>query len=316
MNKLELEQFVKNKMKVRDDLVQGTIQWLEWRRSKVTATDASICMGISPYKTPLQLWKEKMGLVSEKEATEAMIKGKQGEPLALKRCQEELGVELSPCVIEREWMGASLDGYDGNIIVEIKISDKLYEQAQCGYIPDIYKAQMQHQMMTENNVDKVFYYASNGKDDTILVHQRDDKFIHHLMEQEKIFWEQLKNLEMPEPCDRDYLDRTSGEWATYAYEFKKSKQERESWELKEEHYRKMLIKMSQDHNSLGCGVRLTKVVRKGNVDWNSYQKAVGMDSEPYRKKPIETWRLTTYDSATNGLLEEPRRIDAGGDSAS
>ena len=33
------------------NLEQGTKEWLEWRRQGITATESSVILGLSPYKT-------------------------------------------------------------------------------------------------------------------------------------------------------------------------------------------------------------------------------------------------------------------------
>ena len=38
---------------------QQSPEWFEWRKTGITASDMPIIMGVSPYKTPWQLWAEK-----------------------------------------------------------------------------------------------------------------------------------------------------------------------------------------------------------------------------------------------------------------
>ena len=47
------------------EIEQGTKRWLEERMSYIGGSDAPIIMGVSPWKTPYQLWEEKMGNVVE-----------------------------------------------------------------------------------------------------------------------------------------------------------------------------------------------------------------------------------------------------------
>jgi predicted phage-related endonuclease len=41
---------------------QQTPEWLEFRKNKIGASDAPIIMETSPWKTPYQLWLEKLSL--------------------------------------------------------------------------------------------------------------------------------------------------------------------------------------------------------------------------------------------------------------
>ncbi len=40
-------------------LIQNTPEWHAFRRKRIGASDAPVIMGISPWKTPYQLWIEK-----------------------------------------------------------------------------------------------------------------------------------------------------------------------------------------------------------------------------------------------------------------
>ena len=42
------------------ELVQQSEEWLEFRRSRIGASDAPIIMGVSPWKTHYKLWVEKI----------------------------------------------------------------------------------------------------------------------------------------------------------------------------------------------------------------------------------------------------------------
>lgn len=43
------------------NLLQNTQEWEKFRLQKIGASDAPIIMGVSPWKTPFQLWLEKQG---------------------------------------------------------------------------------------------------------------------------------------------------------------------------------------------------------------------------------------------------------------
>ncbi len=44
------------------DVIQRTPQWQHWRARGVTASEAAIILGHSPYKTPWRLWAERTGI--------------------------------------------------------------------------------------------------------------------------------------------------------------------------------------------------------------------------------------------------------------
>lgn len=46
------------------NLLQNTQEWEKFRLQKIGASDAPIIMGVSPWKTPFQLWLEKTGQIT------------------------------------------------------------------------------------------------------------------------------------------------------------------------------------------------------------------------------------------------------------
>jgi putative phage-type endonuclease len=64
------------------------------RRTGIGGTDASAILGLNPYRTPLQVWAEKRGLVAEREQTDAMYWGAALEPVIARRYMQETGAQL------------------------------------------------------------------------------------------------------------------------------------------------------------------------------------------------------------------------------
>ena len=71
---------------------QNTEEWLEFRRDKIGASDAPIIMGKSPWKTPHQLWEEKIGVRTSSYETAAMRRGKDLESEARKHFEQQTGL--------------------------------------------------------------------------------------------------------------------------------------------------------------------------------------------------------------------------------
>ena len=64
-------------------------QWLELRRSAVTASDVGAIFGLHPYKTPLRLWADKTGVNLEDVENAAMRRGRWLEAAVLSACREQ-----------------------------------------------------------------------------------------------------------------------------------------------------------------------------------------------------------------------------------
>jgi len=183
-------------------LIQGSSEWKEFRRETIGASDAPIILGISPWKTPLELWEEKMGFRSGDEPSWAMLRGIELEDTARQAFEEMTKIYVFPRVIhhsEYQWMIASLDGIDieAKNIVEIKCPGKKdHAIAKEGKIPEKYYPQLQHQMEV-CKLTEAYYFSYDGENGVLLTIKRDQAFIDKMLEKEKEFWNCMKNFIPP-----------------------------------------------------------------------------------------------------------------------
>lgn len=273
------------------DIEQGKQEWLSLRKNYIGASDATIIMGVNPWRTSYMLWLDKMGL-SETKQTEVMKRGLDLEPIARQKFIEEIGYDVFPVVALhdfRRFMMASFDGISENeeIAVEIKCPGREdHEKAMDGVVPEKYMPQLQHQMEVAG-LDSMFYFSFTEKSYKILEIERNDIYIKDMIGKEKIFWECIQNLEAPELIDRDYIKREDEEWIQLSKEWI----EICKIEKRKEEIRKRLIDISGQSNTMGGGIKLSKIPRKGNIDYKSVPELIGVDLEKYRKETIETYRI-------------------------
>jgi len=174
-------------------LMQGSKEWLKLRKSRITATDAAICMGLNPWKDTLQLYNEKLDIIPQEDCNAAMQRGIDMEPIAREAFEKETGYLVFPQVIVQDWQMASLDGMDlhGFVQVEIKCGGKkLHDMAKKKVIPAYYRCQIQHQMLM-TGLEYSYYYSFNGNEGIVLVIERNDDFIEEMVVAEKQFYECL-----------------------------------------------------------------------------------------------------------------------------
>lgn len=272
---------------------QGSKEWLALRKTKIGASDAPVLMQVSPWKTPYQLWLDKMGL-SETEQNEAMRRGLDLEPIARNKFIDITGIEVFPCVGLHDFipfMMASFDGVSkcGKIILEIKVPGKEdHEMAMDGIIPQKYIPQLYHQGEVEKEAERIFYLSyQSEKSYKILEIERNDTYIKDMIQKEQKFWDCMQNWKEPELIDRDYIKRNDPEWNQLA----KRLIEISNLEEEKEMIRKRLIEISGNSNSMGAGIRLSKFMRKGNVDYKAIPELKDIDLDKYRKGTIETYRI-------------------------
>lgn len=279
------------------ELEQGSQEWLNWRKSVITATDASCIMGNNPWTTAYKCWQRKLGLIEEQKSNEAMERGKRLEPEARAQFTERYGIEMQPMVVEStefEFLGASLDGISqlGNHLLEIKCGGvKLHEMAAQGVIPPYYMDQMQHQLLV-TRAEKCFYYSYNGRDGICIEVLPDPEFINRFMPKAREFWKCVAFDEPPVLQDADYKNMSDEpSWKGLATEYRKIAEQIKSLEEVKDSYRKELLKLCKDQNCIGDGVKVMKTVIRGRVDYDSIPEIKGIDLEKYRKSSSTSWKI-------------------------
>lgn len=283
---------------------QGSKEWLEHRKNFIGASDAPVIMRVSPWRTPYQLWQEKLGLGGEQKETRAMTYGKDMEEIARKKYVEHTGNKLltdgKDTLIyhpEKSFLMASLDGItiDKSIALEIKnVCAEDHAIAKAGKIPDKYIPQVQHQLSCDLDIKMVHYFSYRKADDdfALVEVERDEKYIEKLTKEETKFWNSVLDLNSPPLTDRDYLDFDKDpEWLKMAEEWKRLHAQITELESKEKDFREALIAKAGNYSAKGGGVTLTKILRKGSVDYKKIPELIGVDLEKYRKSAVNTWRL-------------------------
>lgn len=258
---------------------QNTREWLEYRKTKIGASDAPIIMGVSPWMTPLQLWKEKLDLAPARVPSPWMERGIQLQEEALCRFQEKTGLIVFPEVRVHSflpWMIASLDGItmDGSEIVEIKCpGEKTHAEAIKGIVPDYYMPQIQHQMAV-CDLERCHYFSFSGVDTALVIVQRDDQYIKKLIEMETLFFSHLTSREAPIFSCRDKRVMDSDRWKKLCEEWREKSHLVRIATDEEQRVREELVSLCEDTSCEGGGLRVTKVIsQKGYKDkWKITEK--------------------------------------------
>lgn len=282
------------------NLVQGSLEWHEFRRTKIGASDAAAIMGVSPWLTPYKLWRLKMGL-DKGYVSKAMGDGSRREGPIRDAYNLQHGTNFRAEVVvhnEYPWALASLDGavreriqHDG--IIEIKTTKVLEDMLEGNKLCDHYYSQVQHQMaLTDLNEVTVVISVSEGGELIEHVVERDYAYIDELMEKEKEFFQYMLDFTPPPLTDRDYVKRLDPEWESYATLARDAQMQLSKWEKILEEIKSSLVKLSKNEPSDGFGVRITLCSRSGMVDYKAIPELKGVDLTPYRKPALEYWKLS------------------------
>lgn len=271
---------------------------LQYRKDKIGASDASIILGINPWKTPLALWEEKLGLRELPKTNTAMQRGNDLEDHAREEFKRMTGIDVKPRRIEHKeypWMMATYDGITdcNGCIVEIKVPNPdTVEMAKKGKLPIYYYAQMQHQIEIAKPL-QAFYFCYDHRTEKgyIVDVKRCQDYIDTLLQQEKKFYDCMITKTSPEVESRDYNQRTDDEWTYWANIYRQSSEMEKIVVGNKEESRKKLISLAGKLNSMGGGIKLSQGLRKGNVDIEKLCEDEKIDKEKYRKPDTEFWRI-------------------------
>lgn len=195
--------------------------WLDGRGRGIGGSEAAAAIGMSPWQTPIDLWKLKLGVSAPKDLSgnSAVAQGVRMEPILrdfFASLHPELTIEHHPYDIlyqeERPWLFATLDGelLDGNGrrgILEIKTGTPNgktgWEKWANGQMPDHYFIQCCHQLLaTGYDFVRLFacLYSANG-DMTIKEYEieRSDvpDDLKWLLGKETEFWSMVERGVMP-----------------------------------------------------------------------------------------------------------------------
>lgn len=279
------------------ELIQGTPEWLAMRQRYIGASDVPVILGLSPWMTPYQLWEVKLGLRTV-ETNAAMQRGKDMEEEARQVFIARTGIEVEPKVVFHPtipYLMASLDGLSttGYTMVEIKcVNIKDHISASKGVVPEKYYPQLQHQLEV-TGLDDMNYFSYNSYSQYCILVKRDQPFIDKMLEAEKDFWRRVQEFDPPALCDADYVDMGyDEEWQSLSAAYVRASNDRKLLEKHEDALRDLLINKAEKKNARGYGIKLTKYVRKGAVDYSKIEVLQGIDLEQYRKKPIEAFRIS------------------------
>jgi predicted phage-related endonuclease len=132
----------------------GSKEWLDIRSKHITGTEIASLFALNPYKSAVQIMKEKIAGKSEPVTdNDHMKRGRRAE-LGILISANELGIEAQPAapwghvkVLTKDGISVSLDAMCGDIPVEIKSTHLNFAKYQDGIISQAYLLQCQAQLL-------------------------------------------------------------------------------------------------------------------------------------------------------------------------
>jgi putative phage-type endonuclease len=279
------------------NLVQGSTEWLEYRRSMRNASETAAVLSISPWVTPYQLWLLKTGR-REQAVNAAMLNGTALEPEARSAYELETGHVMQPLVMQDGDYSASLDGItlQGDLIVEIKcpmrgVSSSLWQAVETGEVPGHYGAQIQHQLMV-SGATLAHLWVFDGARGLLRTIERDESAMAAIRDAWDGFSRFLATDSPPPLLPADTVLREDAAWSEVARAYAKAKQVTLVADEALDRAREALVALTGHPREEGAGVAVTRFWKAGSVDYKKVVELRGVDLEVYRGKGREEVRVS------------------------
>ena len=171
-------------------------EWLAWRRTGIGGSDAAAVIGLNPFRSRIEVYADKMGMMPEKEDTESMRLGRDLEDYVAQRFCEETGKKVRRnnfmwCHDEHRCMIADVDReiIGENAGLECKTTQAWGGKViMKGEIPLTYYVQCMHYMAVMG-YDRVYLAVLIfGKGFFHFTIERDEDEIAALVASEAAFW--------------------------------------------------------------------------------------------------------------------------------
>lgn len=196
--------------------------WLAARRTGIGSTDAAVIAGATKWKSPLQLYAEKIGEMPESaEETEAQRWGKLLEPLIAAEYERETSRHVfdpGPYTIQRSpdrpWLISTIDRFVtrrpdealdgaplsvGAGVLELKTGSAYSRDDWANGPPVLYQVQVQHQLAVTGHQWGSIAVLIGGQSFLWIDVARDEKFIDALLAQEEEFYWRIQHRKPPPP---------------------------------------------------------------------------------------------------------------------
>ncbi|KKK48976.1 hypothetical protein LCGC14_3139720, partial [marine sediment metagenome] len=305
-------------------------EWLKERQTGIGGSDAAAILGLSPYRSPLDVWQEKTGPVFELEDTPAMKRGRVLEPVAAEAYVEETGCKIrrQPLRRHRElnFMISNVDrqvlagtaGVDSPGTLEIKCPGlKVLADVKAHGLVDYMTVQLMHYLAVTGYDWGSFalFNAENWE----LIHfdlEADQDFIGMMMEKEADFWNSyvVPQVSPPEEVDAVEVPEVEGElkimegpdWLKAARDLQEAKELQDAAKTLADQAKDRVQELMKDISA--DAIELTDIGRfyyrtqDGRTSWKGTAQALakesGLDLGTFEKvgKPFRTFRSYFYRS--------------------
>ena len=275
--------------------------WHNTRRKGIGSSDIASILGISPWKSITDLWKDKTGRGEEFKGNWATERGTRLEPIAREKYEKLVGDKYPPEAMvskDNPIFRANFDGinHDKKIAIEIKCpGQKAHQMSLLGEVPDYYYCQCQWLLMV-CGYTSLFYISWDGQsEDMAIIHvPANAEYQTKMKLAAAAFWTHVETDTPPVEPKKDGEERSnSDELAIALAAYHTAKAHRDLFEKDMEN---CLVKIQSHAVSkiTTCGgYKIEWVERKGAVDYAKVPQLKDVDLEPFRKASSKYLKIAT-----------------------
>jgi putative phage-type endonuclease len=286
---------------------QRSPEWFSARRGKLTGSNVGAALGVNPWKTPDDLIRSMVrkyhGEPSDFNGNVATEYGQLHEPLAQMDYQSRTGNFVEECGFfvhpEHDWLGASPDGLIGDDgLIEIKCPFGLRNKTGADLVfktaeeQPHYYAQMQIEMACTGRSWCDFFQWAKNRTRIERVDFDPDWFNDALPTLRAFYDRYLSELDNPAHLEEKEVEINTLGVKSLIDEYDQVCAAIDDATARKKEIMAELVKAAKERNAVMFGRKLTKVERKGSVQYGKIPELKGLDLEPYRSKPSEYWRFS------------------------
>ena len=180
-------------------------EWLEWRRRGIGGSDAAAVAGLNPWKSPIEVYLDKIGELPKQEDNEKMYWGRVLEDIVAKEFAKRTGkkVRRRNAILqhlEYEFMLANIDRelVGEKVGLECKTaSEYTKDEWKDDKVPEQYILQCQHYMAVTGYQGWWIAALIGGNKFIYKYIERDEEIINYLIQIETEFWRMVENKTPP-----------------------------------------------------------------------------------------------------------------------
>ena len=278
-------------------LKQGSQEWLDFRKTRIGASDFPVIIKKNPYGSLLEVYRSKVDLLYNTELNHNMLRGIENEDEAREEFESQMRVKYPPLVTVKEDCDrfmASLDGYNEkyNELVEIKVPSAENFDKYRHNPPEYCLYQVFWQLYVTGAVTGyLFFYSPERKKGHIHTINPNTKEVETYLDKLNYFIEcidakkePVKLMNLPLVVNNPKLEDTCQEYFRIKNQVARLTDQLDT--LKRE-----IIASSQDEN-VKAGPYLIKKREIYRVDYKKACEENTVDLTPYKKEPTESWHIT------------------------